>query len=79
MSERELEIWGRYRFKYGPLNPIRMFDQGPALISSVISKVNGGKANPIDFMPYGKKQEDIIDGDTFLDRLSQHKGVKIGR
>lgn len=79
MTDREAEIWVRHRNKYGPVNPNRMFDTGPALISSVISKSNGGKANPIDFMPYGRKQEDVIDGDSFVDRLSQHKGVKIGR
>lgn len=65
MSSRELSLWGRYRRKYGPLNPVRMYDAGPALIASIISQAHGGKARPKDFMPYGRSAEES--DDTFVD------------
>lgn len=62
------------------MNPVRMFDRGHALVASQVNNAFGGKAVPDDFCPYGKKKEDdIIDNMSFVDRLSQHKGVKIGR
>lgn len=73
-------MWAKYRFKYGPMNPVRKYDAGHALVASQINRGNGGKATAKDFMPYGKKEDDeVIDGTLFVDKLSQHKGVKIGR
>lgn len=58
------------------MNPVRRYDTGPAIIASMISRVNGGKAKPIDFMAYGK---DFIEAgeDEFIAALGQ--GVKLGR
>ena len=70
--------WMAYRLKYGPLNPIRMYDQGPALIASQVNNAHGGKARPIDFIPYGKQDvEKDLTEEEFIAALGP--GVRIGR
>lgn len=65
------------------MNPVRMFDSGSALISSMISKAHGGKAEPKDFLLYGKvtdeSGDEIVDAEEFFDKLSKMSGVKLGR
>lgn len=63
------------------MNPVRAYDAGPAIITSMIANTMGGaRSKPADYMPYGKRQEDFeeVDGDTFLAALSQSAGVKDG-
>mgnify|MGYP000004565072 CR=1 FL=1 len=43
-----------YRAKYGPTNPVRQYDRGPAMVSHLIAMANGAQnARLTDFMPYG--------------------------
>lgn len=80
LSDREVDLWRRYRYKWGPFNPVRLYDTGPALISSMISRVNGGKASAKDFIAYGNIEKDIeISGDEFVDVLKKSGTVKIRR
>jgi len=76
MGYREYLVWNAYRNKYGPLNPVRMYDQAGAIVASQINNAYGGKAKPIDFMPYAPKQEEKTD-DEILEALIL--GGKIGR
>lgn len=71
LSTRELDLWSRYRYKYGPLHPVRRYDTGPALIASMIINANGGKSKADDFLPYGKEIEEQIElsGDEFASLL----------
>lgn len=64
MTVREFHTWGLYFDKYGPINPERMFDSGPAIISSQINKVHGKKHLPHEFLPYRKKEEVIVNLET---------------
>lgn len=83
ISSRELDLWGRYRNKYGPMTPVRKYDAGPALIASLINQSNGGKATPKDFMPYGRTVDsdgdDIVDADKFIQMLKSHPKSRIIR
>lgn len=58
MGYREYLLWCKYREKYGPLNPVRMYDRGAAIIAAMVNNAHGGKAKPDDFIPYGKAQEE---------------------
>lgn len=72
LSSRELSVWWKYREKYGPINPIRMYDQAGAIVATQINNAHGGKAKPINFMPYAKEEEDhIVDGDAFIAMLAK--------
>lgn len=53
MIPAEFNIWAAYRRKYGPMNDVRRFDGPAGIIASLISRAHGGKAKPLDFMPYG--------------------------
>lgn len=80
ISYREYMLWSAYRNKYGPLNPIRMYDQSGAVTASQINNAFGGKAKPQDFMVYLKRPEEDEESDLeehFMKFLG--KGVKIGR
>lgn len=60
MSYSEYVIWTKYRKKYGPINPVRMYDQGSAIVSSVIAQVNGNNDKKIeDFIFYGKEETEL--------------------
>lgn len=66
LSQRELNIWHLYRKKYGPMNPVRKYDQGHSLVASQINRAHGGQAKPIDFIMYGKEAEKQIEVDDNL-------------
>lgn len=73
-------MWSAYREKYGPLNPVRMYDQGHAIVAWQINNSHQGKAKPIDFMPWSNKRQEQPDGlsaEEFIAALG--KGAKIGR
>ena len=72
-------MWCAYRNKYGPLNPVRMYDQGAALISSQINNAHGGKAKATDFMPYGKEPEPDFDEDGLVAALMSTGRARMGR
>lgn len=73
----EVDVWLAYRKKYGPMNPNRTYDAGPAIIASLISQSHGGKAVPADFMPYRPKEEAReVTLDEFIKSIP---GVKIGK
>lgn len=79
ITEAEYELWLRYRYKFGPMNMIRMYDRPAALLSTIISNVYGGKRKPDDFLPYGKEDEDVVlEADDFVNLLVS-TGAKIGR
>lgn len=76
----EYILWLEYRAKYGPLNPIRMFDQGAAILAAQVNNAIGGKAKPEDFIFYGKTDKDEVTADTSLDAFVKSLGgVKIGK
>lgn len=82
MSQKEFNVWCAYRNKFGPFNPVRMYDQGNALVAHMVHTVNGGKSTPQDFMPYGKvkeKDEEIVEPDKFISLLALSKNAKKGR
>lgn len=59
ISWGEYILWLKYRLKYGPLSPIRKYDQGAAIIASHVNNIAGGKATPWDFIFYGKDKETL--------------------
>lgn len=79
MTYGEYMTWAMYRHKYGPLNPVRMFDSGAAIVASQVSNAFGGKTKPKDFMPYldTKEPEAEVDAEGFIAALGA--GVKHGR
>ena len=81
IGEREVGIWSAYMNKFGAVNPVRMYDQGAAIVATQINRAHGGKANPIDFMPYSKPQDDenTVDAEQFFGLLGTLKGAKYGR
>lgn len=81
MTLKEVNLWTTYRHKYGPLNPVRMYDHGAAIVASMISNVNGGKSKPLDFMPYGKETQEEIEmsQEEFISALVATGRAKLGR
>ena len=81
MSYREYLLWCAYRNKYGPINPVRKYDLGAGMVSAVVNNAFGGKAKPVDFMPYDPKhkkdEHEEVGVEEFLSALGN--GVKIGR
>lgn len=73
LKPSEVRIWEAYRFKHGPMSPVRMYDLGPAIIAAQVNNAHGGKAKPSDFMPYAeKKDEDIlVDTEQFVQLLQR--------
>lgn len=59
MGYREYVLWVKYRKKYGPLSPVRMYDRSAAIIAATINNAHGGKAKPEDYIPYGKDVEEV--------------------
>lgn len=72
-------MWWNYRTKYGPLSPVRKYDQMGAIVASQINRSSGGKAVPNDFLPYKKKEDTEVDADDFMALASIGEGVKRGR
>lgn len=68
-----------YRHKYGPLNPVRKYDAGAALISSLVAQLGGNKATAKDFMPWGKEGEQLPDVLDNLEDILKTGRVKITR
>ncbi|MET5290121.1 phage tail protein [Raoultella planticola] len=56
MSIRELQIWLRYREKYGQLNNMMRIEWGSSLVASVLANINKAKNTPTfkvsDFAPH---------------------------
>jgi len=78
----ELDIWLAYRKKYGPMNPNRTFDAGPAIVASMIARAHGAKdIKPKDFMPYYAEPTAEADKEpTAHDFIKAFgRGVKVGR
>lgn len=61
MSYEEVSLWIEYRRKFGPLDPVRKYDKGFALVAALINNSHGGKAKPKDFLPYGKEPEQDVE------------------
>lgn len=76
MSANEVRVWQAYRAKYGPMNDVRRHDRPAALISSVLSRIHGGKATQTDFMPFGKEEKEPSVNDLLV---AFGGGVKIGK
>lgn len=84
ISWSEYILWSKYRLKYGPLNPIRMYDLGSALVASHMNNIHGGKAKVEDFIHYGKPpKEEVEERDHQSDLQAFIKtlggGLKIGK
>lgn len=80
MGYREYELWCKYRQKYGPMNPIRMYDRAGAIVASQINNAHGGKAKPQDFIPFGTVEEEQseVDISEYIKAAFGGK-VKIGK
>lgn len=50
MSAVEFNGWLDYFGRYGRMHPVRMFDEGPALLASMVVNAVGGKVKPQDFL-----------------------------
>lgn len=61
MTSDEEEVWRLYRAKRGPLNPMLRQESGFALLATMISRTNGGKADMADFMPWASDRADVND------------------
>lgn len=79
MGYREYVLWTKYRRKYGPLSPVRLYDRGAAIIASTINNAHGGKAKPEDYIPYGKDEVEEFNPDIEIQKLISGGGVKIGK
>ena len=71
---REFMMWLTYRKKNGPMNDIRRFDRPAALVSLILSRIHGGKAEMEDFLPFGRKEKEA----TLSDIIGEFGGVKVG-
>lgn len=60
MSSAEFSRWIKYRNRHGAMDDRRTVDRPAALISSVIARIHGGKAEVEDFMPKQEEQEPVI-------------------
>ena len=83
MSAAEVGVWRAYRVKNGPLSPIRMYDQGFALLASLMWNLNvkGKQKSPQDFMLYGEKHNHDFDEDPeeLFNRMKRSSNVEIVR
>lgn len=82
MTFPELQLWCAYREKYGPINPVRMYDTGAAIVASQVTNMMGGnKTTAKDFMPYikGVEESSIDDDEGMLAALMASGRAKIGR
>lgn len=56
-----------------------MYDQIGAVIASQINNAHGGKAKPLDFMPYGRKPQEVADEESFITQLMATGRAKVAR
>lgn len=59
-----------------------MYDQGPAVVAAQVNNAHGGKAKPLDFMPYGKTIEEPqqeLSSEDFIAALLKTGRAKMGR
>jgi len=75
MTMKEVSIWLSYRAKYGPPNDVRRYDRPAALAAYMANRVAGGKAEMIDFMPFGKDEKQAEIGDI----IEAFGGIKVGK
>lgn len=61
------------------MSPQRMYDSGSALVASQVNNAFGGKARPLDFMPYHKEPEIDLTDDSTLELLAKTGQARIGR
>jgi hypothetical protein len=59
MSHKEWMDWLGYFSRNGRLDPIRMYDRGYALLSSIVNKALGGTGNMEDFLPYKPRLKEL--------------------
>lgn len=72
ISIKEFEVWIKYRQKYGPMNPVRRYDVGPAVVASMVARANGQRISALDLIQYGKEPEieEEVDEGAFIAALS---------
>ena len=72
ISTKEFDVWIRYRQKFGPMNPVRRYDVGPAMIASMIARTHGQRVSALDLIQYGKEPEieEEVDEDGFIAALA---------
>lgn len=78
MGYSEYLLWCKYRKKYGPINPIRMYDRGPAIVATQINNAYRGKAKVEDFIAFGKEETPEVDISEYIQAAFGGK-VKIGK
>jgi len=75
MGIAEVSVWAAYFKKNGPHNAMRFYDRPAALQTTAIVRVNGGKAEMKEFLPYGIEEEYA----TMEDIIKLVGGVKNGQ
>ena len=75
MSLNEFRVWVEYCKKHGPMNDVRRYDRPAALLGSILSQANGGKAKMPDLMPWGKEVKEP----SLEDLIGAIGGVQIGK
>lgn len=58
------------------MNDVRRYDRPAAMVGQIISKVNGGKVEMKDLMPWGKEDKEVT-LEEFVNSLGP--GVKVGK
>lgn len=83
LTAEEFGVWLAYRQKRGPLNHMFRTDYAIARLSVLISRVNGGKLDIKDFMPYIDEdevnQENDDDSSSLSDFVNAFKGKTVRR
>lgn len=57
ISYAEVLAWAAYRDKYGSLNLGRRLEFSSAIVALQVNRMNGGKAELVDFMPHASRAE----------------------
>lgn len=57
MSAAEFGRWVSYFNKHGRCGPVRMFDQGAALVAWKIDHIYGGKTQISDYLQFPRERE----------------------
>ncbi len=61
ISYAEVLAWVAYRDKYGSLNLGRRLEFCGAIVAHQVNRMNGGKAELVDFMPHVSRAEVSLD------------------